>query len=856
MKNKKQQTTVRINTDFETGLDEQEANQRISEGNINSVKDRNEKSIGRILFDNFFNSFNIVLLAIAASFLFFVIYLNTHGYKDIADRFFGFSKFTFLIPMLLNSAIGSYQEIHSRRVLKKLKIVNTTSATVIRSKKEQIIRSEDIVLDDILLLKAGDQICCDCIVKDGEIEVDESLLTGESDYVKKHRGDILYSGSVVMTGLCRARADKIGKETYSYQLSEQVKKLSRHKSELMTNIYGIIKIMAVVLIFVSMVVIGTLAYKVNRWGNDPNVWPDNMTQSLSSMVTWSKIVLTMGAFSIGVIPTGLVLMTSITLAVSITSLAKKKTMIQELFSLENLSRVNTICLDKTGTLTDGSMKVESLISYIPENDVIRYLREFNFASTDDNSTSHAIKEAYGKSNAEFESFIPFSSKTKTSSLIYKDGRRLMLGAPDYLIERNNPAYSDYQKEAYKGKRVLALALDGKPIALILLKDNIRPSAKDTIDFFYDNNVECKIISGDNLITLTKIAKECHVRNADKGISMEHVSLEEIPSLVDQYNLFARTTPEQKKAIVEALQKKGKKVAMTGDGVNDILALRKANASITFAKATQAAKSVCDVVLLDNDFSHLKDVVRQGRRVVNNIERTASLFLMKTTAIALLSVLLIPFKRGQMWFGVENLYLMQTSIIALAGFLLSLESTKKPIEGTFRKNVFPRAILSGLFMAFAVLVPILLNQIPKAFDSHSLISDTNVSTMISVLAFISGFIVLISMSLPFTRYRKAVILLSLFCAFLLSMMSPTSYICGKASTFSMFHSPDGNFFHSEFMKEFFRPWNAPSVQEFFSQKSCLLTMAIYFILALPCYCFFMKKILSSSRKNILLKGIKA
>lgn len=854
MKKTKQKQPKRIKADIHTGLDDQTVRTRKLEGYDNSFKDKNTKSIPRILFDNFFNSFNIVLLSIAAAFLFFVIYLNSHGYKDIADRYFGFSKFTFLIPMLLNSGIGSYQEIHSRHVLKKLKIVNTSKATVIREAKECTISSQDVVLDDILVWKAGNQACCDSIILEGEVEVDESLLTGESDYVKKRKGDTIFSGSSIMTGSCHARAEKVGDDTYSCQLSKQVKQLSRHKSELMTNIYGIIKIMAVVLIFVCLIVVGTLVYKVNKWGNDTSVWPDNMTHSLSSMVTWSKIVLTMGAFAIGIIPTGLVLMTSVTLAVSITSLAKKKTMIQELFSLENLSRVNTICLDKTGTLTDGSMKVESLLSYIPKDDVIRHLEEFNFASTDDNQTSMAIKGAYRKKEVAFQSFIPFSSKTKTSSLVYMDGGRLTLGAPDYLIGKDEKAYLDFQRPASEGRRVLALSFNDKTIALLLLKDNIRPSASDTIDFFYDNNVDCKIISGDNLLTLTKIAKECHVRNADKGISMENVSLEEIPSLAHEYTLFARTTPEQKKAIVEALQASGKKVAMTGDGVNDILALRKANASITFAKATQAAKSVCDVVLLDNDFSHLKDVVRQGRRVVNNIERTASLFLMKTIAIALLSILLIPFKRGQMWFGVENLYLMQTSIIALAGFLLSLESTKKPIEGSFRKNVFPRAILSGTFMVLAVLVPILLNQIPKAFQRPVIIDDGNVSTMISLLAFASGFIVLISMSIPFTNYRKLVILLSLISAILLSMMSPTSYIGGKASTFSMFHSPDGNFLHSEFMNQFFRPWNADCVKEFITQKSCLITMAIYFILALPGYCFFMKGILSTSKKSILLKGI--
>lgn len=836
---KEKQPLNRVTPPTKEGLNDEQINERINKGYTNKIVDNVEKSYGRIIFDNFFNPFNVVLICIALTFLFFVIYLNCIGKSDVADRYFGFSKFTFLIVLFLNSGIGTYQEFHSKRTINKLKIVNEAKVIAIRNGKQVEIRVSDIAIDDILYLKAGSQVGADLKILEGEVEVDESLLTGESDFIKKQVGSTLYSGSLIMVGACYCLVEKVGNDTYASELSAKVKKLSKHKSELMTNIYNLIKILSIVLVVVVAIVIGTLCYKINKWGSDLSVWGtnDGLILDLGSADTWARIFLSAGAFAVGVIPSGLILMTSVTLAVSIVKLAKEKTMIQELFSLENLSRVDTICLDKTGTLTDGSMEVEKIIPFIEEEKIISYIKKFNFGSNDENQTAYALKNKFGTEECTFKEFKSFSSKTKKSALIIDEQNVLTLGAPDYLLNKEGKEYEITQQLASEGKRVIAFCLNDNPIALFILKDNIRSSSKETIEFFYENNVDVKIISGDNLFTVAKIAKTCGVKNTDKAISLENMPEEKLREIVDQYTIFARVSPEQKQIIVESLQAKGKKVAMTGDGVNDILALRKANASITFSKATDAAKACSDVVLLDNDFVHLKEVVAQGRRVVNNIQRTATLFLMKTFSIATLAVCLIPFKRGQMWFSFENVYLMQTCVIAVGGFALSLEGSKNPIEGTFKSNVLPKAFISSILMTLAVLIPIWLNQLPQTFNNASpIISNNNVSTLISIMTVCAGIIVLITMCIPFTKYRLAIIGVVIISAIILAFASPTSYIGGKATPFTMFKSSDGNIFHSQFFHECFQPWNCQSVKDIATDKASYITLALFFVIDFTLYFF--------------------
>lgn len=852
MKKQPDHEVVRIEADPTIGLNEEQVNLRVSEGLNNIARSKVEKSYGRILFDNIFTFFNIVLFSIAFLFLMFMIYLYNTGNAKVANEYFGYSKFTFLVPPLMNIIIGTTQEFHSKKILHNLRLVTEAKRRVLRDGEERSIPSDAIVLDDILLLKAGEQASCDVIVLEGYCEVDESMLTGESDFVKKNVGDTIYSGSSVIVGSVTARVDKVGDDTLASTLSTKVKALSRHKSELMKNINRIINMMSIVLLVLVAVVIGTLCYKVSVHGNDTSIW-DGMVMSLDDAATWSRIVVTAGAFAIGVIPTGLVLITSITLAVSIITLSRQSTMIQELYALENLSRVDVICLDKTGTLTDGTMEVIENKYFIAEEEAKNHIKNLLGSSGPNNQTAEALLRYYGKNeNPPVKEAIPFSSAQKYSGIVYENGDKLLLGAPEYLLEKGDKELIFVKDKASEGKRVLALILNDKLIALFVLKDNIRPSAQSTLTFFYENGVDVKIISGDNQFTVSKIAEQCGVHDADKAISLESVPLEDIPALSRKYTIFARVAPEQKQALVEALQADGHKVAMTGDGVNDILALRKANASISFANATDAAKSCADVVLLDNDFSHLKEVVGQGRRVVNNIQRSAVLFLMKTIAIFCLAFALIPLAKGQMWYSVENVYMLEAAVIGTGGFFMSLEGSKKPIRGTFVQNVYPKAALSGVLVLIAAALPAILYRMPIFFGLDPIIAEYNVRPLISLLTAVAGLSVTFVLCIPFNTWRTITFALTLGTAIALGFMLPTSYIGGGTTSAQMFSqyivsydpatglkvwADASSIWECQFMREFLQPWNSPAVYSL--TLNCVYVILAFIIIAVPLYYLAMR-----------------
>lgn len=822
-----QNPVERFNPSPLEGLSAEQIKQRKAEGKANIPTKKVEKSSFRILIDNTFTPFNIALFSIGAIFLFFMIYFTVIGRKDVVEKDFGISKFGFLIPAVANSIIGSVQEIHSKRVLSKLSLLSQSQATLIREKETIKANSEEIVLDDIMKLAAGDQCLADCILIEGEVSVDEGVLTGESEPIIKRKGDLIYSSSSILTGSCLCKVEGVGDDAYASKLSDKVTSLPRHKSVLMTNINRIIVFLSYAIVVVAVIVVASLCIKITLYGNDESVFGQIL--SLSDPAAWGKIVLTTGAFAIGMIPEGLVLLSSVALAVSIINLSKKKTLIQQLYSLENLSRVDTICLDKTGTLTDGEMVVSSSRLLIDEEEAKGYLQDLLGSFEESNATSNALIKEFGKREAKIKEKHPFSSATKQSSIIYEDGTSICLGAPEYLFKEQDEFVLSKAKE---GKRVVSLSKDGKRIADFVLEDHIRENAKEAISYFYENGVDVKIISGDSPLTVSKIASYCGVKNADKYISLEGVKIEEIPQIVNEYVIFARVSPEQKLAIIEALQNNGKKVAMTGDGVNDILALRKANASITFAKATSAAKACSDVVLLDNDFVHLKDVVGQGRRVVNNVERSAILFLMKTIAIIGLAIFLIPFKKGQMWYSVENVYLLQGCVIGIGGLLLSLESHKDPIKGTFERNVFPKAFAAGILVLLGALVPIMCNRIPLLYGGQSVISDANAKSLISILTTLAGFIAAITMCTPFTKYRWICFSLMVLAGLLMAFGLPTSYIGGQTTSFSMFVSPDGNFFHAPVFHVAFQPWNSEVLIELASSWQCFLIIGLFVLIGLP------------------------
>lgn len=827
----------RIETDPYTGLTSEIVEDRVQKGYVNIATDPNEKSTLKILAGNLFTFFNTVLFTIAAITLGFMIYLGAIGRSEIVDTYFGFSKFIFLIPAVMNVAMGSYQEIKSLKVIKKLRIVTSTKSKVVRNGKVETLDATEIVPDDIIALSAGEQATADMTVLTGEVEVDESMLTGESDYVKKQVGDTILSGSSVIVGSARCRADKIGDDTYAAELTRKVKSGSRHKSELMGSIVKIIKLLTLGLIIAVLVVTVTMIVKVIMHGGDPNVW-DGLTLSLDDPVTWSLIVLTDGMFGAGIIPSGLVLTTSVALMVSIAQLTKKKTLVQELYSLENLSRVDVICLDKTGTLTDGTMTVSEVKSFIKQEEVERHARTLASAFEERNATLEAVYQHFGAEDKKYyKEVIPFSSATKYSGLIYLDDKKLLMGAPEYLLDKGDERLSYVTDQAKRGNRVVALTLDGELIAFIAIEDHIRDTAADTLKFFRENNVNVKVISGDNPLTVSKIAEKCGIENADKYISLADVPLEKIPDIAEKYTIFARVSPEQKEALVIALQSDGHKVAMTGDGVNDILALRRSDSSITFAKATEAAKSCSDVVLLDNDFSHLKEVVGEGRRVIGNTQKTTVLYLMKSIALIIFAFALIPFAKAQMWFSIENMYMLEAAVIGTGGFLLSLEPRRTPVKGSFLKNIGLQSISAGVLAACAILLPIILNTAPKFFGAEPFVSDLNVRPMMTVLTSIAGFVVVFSMCIPFNKYRTFALGSILFVAVVLGMMLPSSFIGGKAMSAPMlyFDSAAGeNIFDSQLFHEMFQPGNSEVVRSLLSDENNFIVLRLFLYVAIPTF----------------------
>ena len=827
----------RIQADPDCGLTAEDVLERTEKGYLNIAADPNEKSTLKILATNLFTFFNTVLFTIAFIFLGFMIYLTSIGRSDIVDTYFGFSKFLFLLPAVMNVAMGTFQEIKSLKVIKKLRIVTSTKSRVVRDGIVHSIEASQIVPDDIIVLSAGEQATADMTVLAGEVEVDESILTGESDYVKKTVGDTILSGSSIIVGNARGRAEKIGDETYAAELTRKVKSGSSHKSELMTSIVKIIKLLTAALVIAAGVITVTMIYKVIAHGGNPAVW-DGLTMSLDDPVTWALIVLTDGQFGVGIIPSGLVLTTSVALMVSIAQLTKKQTLVQELYSLENLSRVDVICLDKTGTLTDGTMSVCDVKAFLPIEEVNRHAQQLAAVSEERNATAEAIYQYFGAAKSPyFREIIPFSSANKYAGLIYHDNKKLLMGAPEYLLPPEDQRLSYVTEHAKQGHRVIAITLEKELIAFVAIEDHIRETAPDTLKFFRENGVTVKVISGDNPLTVSMIAEKCGIQHADKFISLADVPLEKIPELAEEYTIFARVSPEQKEALVMALQKKGHKVAMTGDGVNDILALRRSDSSITFAKATEAAKSCSDVVLLDNDFSHLKEVVGEGRRVIGNIEKTTVLYLMKSIALFLFAFILIPFAKGQMWFSIENMYMLEAAVIGTGGFLLSLEPRRTPVQGSFLRNIFLQSISAGILTMCAIVLPIMLNTIPKFFGSEPFVTDDNVRPMMTVLTSIAGLVVVFSMCIPFSKYRALALGAISGVFIVLGMMLPSSYIGGKAIGAPMlaFDADAGqNFFDCQLMQEMFHPLKSPVVQSLISDENNYIVLRLFLYIAIPTF----------------------
>ena len=679
----------RYNPNITNGLTNNQIEERIKDNLINFDTAPPTKTIPKILYDNFFTLFNIINLILA------ICVFAVGSYKNTL----------FLLIVIINTAISTIQEIHAKRVVDKLSLMSSTKSTVIRNSQKEEIDIHKIVLDDILELKTGNQIATDCIVQKGEVEINESIITGEPNSIQKKEGDMILSGSYVVSGKAFAKVEHIADNNYTAQISKEAKYIKKVKSEIMSSLKKIIKTLTF-----AIVPIGILFFFNQLRLSDNNI-QDAVVKSVAAII--------------GMIPEGLVLLTSTVLAISVTRLSKSKVLVQELYCIETLARVDTLCLDKTGTLTEGSMEVKNILP-INENkktlDTILY-NISNF-SIDSNPTINAIKEYCNKNiNTEKwlpEKIIPFSSEKKWSGISFDNGFTYVIGAPEFVLKEKfenfknkiNRYQSEYRllviaksKESFINKN---LPNNLEVVGFVCITDKIRKDAKKTIEYFKKQNVDIKIISGDNPITVSKIGKQVGLNNYNKYIDMTNIKDEDIQNIVLKYSIFGRVSPNQKKIIIDSLKQKGKTVAMTGDGVNDVLALKTADCSIAMANGSDASKNVSQLILLDSNFSSMPKVVAEGRRSINNIERSASLFLVKTI-YSCINAFLFLLIGEQYPFEPIQLSLISTITIGIPSFILALEPNKERIKGNFIRNVISNALPTALSVVVSILSLTMLNK---------------------------------------------------------------------------------------------------------------------------------------------------
>ncbi|MBE5758232.1 MAG: HAD family hydrolase [Clostridiales bacterium] len=715
---------VRIETNSKTGLTAEQVAKRQEDGLVNVVTNKNTKTYGGIILGNIFTFFNMLCFAMG-------IALLVYGSTTITN-------YAFLLVVLANTGIGIIQEIKAKKTIEKISLVSSPTAMVVRDKQEVKINVDELVLDDIMFLQTGKQISADSIIVEGTVEVNESLLTGESVAIKKTKGDTLYSGSFVVGGKCYARVDKIGNDTYTAKLADQAKKYQKPKSELMGTLNTIIKIIGIIIIPMAILVIR------------------NNSSLLSDRV---EVVEKSAGAIIGMIPSGMFLLTSMALAVGVIKLAKKRTLVQDLYSIEMLARTDVLCLDKTGTITDGTMKVSNVIQvktdlkYTMENLIGSMLT----ALDDNNQTSRALITHFGYSKElTAVQTLPFNSTRKMSAVTFSTGETFVFGAPEYVLKTKNAQVENLVKTyASKGFRVLLFAqcdgtlkddkvpLKREPIAIVVIEDHIREDAFETIQWFKDNGVEIKIISGDNPVTVSEVSRRVGVENADKYISLEGLSQQQVIDAVDNYTVFGRVSPEQKCILVKALKAKGHKVAMTGDGVNDILALKEADCSVAMASGSEATRLVSNLVLMDSNFSSMPSVVSEGRRVINNIQKSSSLFLMKTIYTMLLSIFVISVKTLYP-FAPSQVLLLEILVIGVPSFFLALQPNNEKIKGKFLTNLLSKSLPGALILFISVIACYL-------FDL-AVGTDGQFVTMAALSLTFVGLLVLFRLCKPFDIFR--------------------------------------------------------------------------------------------------------
>lgn len=729
-----------------TGLTDEEVRQRVEEGLTNRADISTDKTTKEIVISNVFTYFNLIFLVIT------ILLIMVGSFRNL----------TFLPIIIGNTVIGIVQEIRAKKTLEKMSLLNAPRADVIRNGSVKQISTEELVKDDVILLTAGKQICADAVVISGNIQVNESLLTGEADEVEKTEGGTLMSGSFVVSGECYARLEKVGNESYISKLSLEAKSMGgKEQSEMIRSINLIVKWVGIVII-----PIGLILFWQSHFVNG-----ESITKSVTSTV----------AAIIGMIPEGLYLLTTVALALSTMKLARKKVLLHDMKSIETLARVDVLCVDKTGTITEPDMKLKEIFlcknsgadgtqTALTLDELKSLILDYANASVDNNATMLALKAYAAEALTNNTSALhrtavsqqAFSSSLKYGSVTFSDGTYL-LGAPEFIMHED---FARIEEEiipyADKGDRVLLFArYDGEnvengingsvtPLGFVALANPIRANAVKTFEYFKSQGVAIKVISGDNPRTVSRIAIQAGIESAESFVDAATLDTEDkIADAVNNYTVFGRVTPKQKKQLVKALQAKEHTVAMTGDGVNDILAMKDADCSVAMASGSEAAAQAAQVVLLDSDFAHMPDVVYEGRRVVNNIQRSASLFLVKnifSLLLSLFSVILMvtyPLEPAQV-------SLISMFTIGVPGFLLALEQNKDRIKGHFITNVMLKALPGGLTDVIAVGALVVCGEV-------FCISDASIGTIATLVLSVVGFMILFKISEPLNGMKYAVII---------------------------------------------------------------------------------------------------
>lgn len=724
-----------LQADPAEGLSPQETKLRQSNGLSNIMPPSNTKSEGQIIKENVLTFFNLIFLVLA-------LCLCLVG---------SFKNLMFLLVAAANTVVGSFQEIRAKRAVDKLTLVAAGTAKAIRSGQRISVRTDQLVRDDIVEFAAGDQICADAVVRDGQLQVNESLLTGEADAILKNPGDTLKSGSFVISGRARVQLTHVGSESYAAKLAAEARRNVRStKSEMMLSLTKLITVVGIALIPLGIILF--LRHFLSVFQGLP--LRDSVESTVSALI--------------GMIPEGLYLLTSVAIAASCLKLSRKRVLVQDMNCIETLAHVDVLCVDKTGTITEPTMEVTDVYPLNSErfsyDDIEKILAAFYHGEEPDNETARAMGQQFaGETTWRAVKRMAFSSSTKWSGADFGENGRYVVGAPEFIMgDRYDSIRSEAEPWSERGCRVLLLAAydtafdDGPlqsahvaPIALVFLSNLLRPDAQETFRYFASQGVSVRVISGDNPITVAQIAARAGIENADRYVDATTLSTEQdFEEAVKYYTVFGRVTPEQKRYLVRAFQKQGHTVAMTGDGVNDVLALKDANCGIAMASGSQAASQVAQIVLLNSQFSAMPAIVAEGRRVINNIQRAASLFLVKNIFSFALTLLLLFIDMPYPLLPIQ-LSLISTFTIGIPSFFLALEPNYARVEGKFMRNVIRRAMPGGLTNLTIVLLA-------GFFTSTFGLSNEQLNTICVWVMSAVGLVTLYHVSVPFTRLRLAVL----------------------------------------------------------------------------------------------------